>query len=392
MNWSEDAESSFTKLKSELADAALLNYSNPSEGNFHLVTDASKFAVGAALHQCNGTSSIPIAFFSKRLQSAQRSYSAFDRELLAVYLSVLHFKPIVEGRIVVVFTDHKPLVNAFVSPNILKSDRQQRHMAIISEYVHSFEYVRGSDNIVADALSRPDDVSEVVQTIELALPALSDIAISQQQDTEIKNYAERLKPYELPGDLTIFCDKSTVHPRPFVPEDHRSAILSHLHGLSHPGVKGTATLVCERYFWPNMKRDIKEFVLHCFNCQQSKVNLHNKTKVQSFQLPSSDRFHVVHIDIVGPLRPSRTVNSAHPSDLRYLVTMISRATRWFKVVQVASITAETVTEVFVHHWISRFGVPLYLVIDRGQQFESRLLKQLSSAVGFHRLRCSAYHP
>ena len=47
---------------------------------------------------------------------------------------------------------------------------------------------------------------------------------------------------------------------------------------------------------------------------------------------------------------------------------------------------------FVSTWVSRFGVPLELVTDRGTQFESDLFKQLSSVLGFVRIRTTSYNP
>ena len=40
----------------------------------------------------------PISFFSKKLCQAELNYSAFDREILAIYLAVRHFQYFVEGR------------------------------------------------------------------------------------------------------------------------------------------------------------------------------------------------------------------------------------------------------------------------------------------------------
>ena len=54
-----------------------------------LTMDASDIAVGAVLGQSE--SQAPLAFFSKKLSAAQKKYCAFDLELLALYLAVLHF-------------------------------------------------------------------------------------------------------------------------------------------------------------------------------------------------------------------------------------------------------------------------------------------------------------
>ena len=389
--WTDDTRRSFEQLKENLNKAVQLHFTDPRSDTFHLVTDASNYAIGAALHQSVGNELRPVAFFSKRLSTSQRSYSAFDRELLAVYLAVVHFKPVIEGRTVTVFTDHKPLVNAFYSQTPPKSDRQQRHLSYISEYVCSFEYIRGSENMVADALSRAE-TDQTTCSLDLMLPALSTISTAQKDDEEIEEYKEKLKSFPTADKQLLWCDTTLLYPRPFVPREHRMAIFNQLHGLSHPGVKGSTQLVTERYFWPDMRRNIKEWVRECINCQRSKVFKHNKTQVQQMQFPASDRFHTVHLDIVGPLKPSKDTLSLYPSEMRYLVTMIDRATRWFEVVPVSNITAETIADVFLTAWVSRFGVPLHIVTDRGRQFESELMSHLSSLIGFHRLRTTAYHP
>ena len=80
---------------------------------------------------------------------------SYNRELLAVYLSVLHLKTLIDGHRVTLFVDHKPLVAAFYSSSIAKSDRQQRQLSLISEYVSDVKYICGRENLVADCLSRP---------------------------------------------------------------------------------------------------------------------------------------------------------------------------------------------------------------------------------------------
>ena len=115
-----------------------------------LTTDASDVAVGAVLGQ--GPSQSPLAFFSKKLSPAERKYSAFDRELLALYLAVKHFRCSLEGRAFVIFTDHKPLIGAIASDGD-RSPRQTRHLSFVAEYSTDIRHVSGSANVVADALS-----------------------------------------------------------------------------------------------------------------------------------------------------------------------------------------------------------------------------------------------
>ena len=56
------------------------------------------------------------------------------------------------------------------------------------------------------------------------------------------------------------------------------------------------------------------------------------------------------------------------------------------------ITATSVAQAFVFGWVSRFGVPSVLTMDRGRQFESNLLRELTCLLGCTRIRTTAYHP
>ena len=142
-----------------------------------------------------------------------------------------------------------------------------------------------------------------------------------------------------------------------------------------------------------MDKNIGNWTRECLSCQESKIHRHTKSGIQEFSLPSS-RFETVHIDIVGPLLPVTPANESntHASPYRYLLTCIHRATRWAEAVSMSDTTASTVAVSFLNTWIARFGVPLYVLTDRGAQFESELFQELSSLTEFHRLRTTSYHP
>ena len=85
-------------------------------------------AVGAVLEQWISGTWKPIGFFSKKLNPAVTKYSAFDREFLAIYLSIRHFKHMLEGRQFHVFADHKPLTFAMSRSGDSWTAREIRHM------------------------------------------------------------------------------------------------------------------------------------------------------------------------------------------------------------------------------------------------------------------------
>ncbi|GFW62939.1 retrovirus-related Pol polyprotein from transposon 17.6 [Trichonephila clavipes] len=167
-----------TRCKQALADAALLAHPSPS-APLALHVDASDYAIGGALHQVVDSELQPLAFFSRKLTSSEKSYSAYDRELLAIYSAIRHFRYMLEARDFTVFTDHKPLTYAFRQKSDKCSPRQIRQLDFISQFTTNIVHIPGSDNIAADVLSR---VSAITFPSQIDYDCIAE---TQQTDQEL---------------------------------------------------------------------------------------------------------------------------------------------------------------------------------------------------------------
>ncbi|GFW97084.1 hypothetical protein TNCV_2697061 [Trichonephila clavipes] len=90
IQWTEEAEQAFNDAKNASADATLLRHPIPG-AKLSLWTDASDKAVGGSLMQLCQNNWEPVAFLSVKLSKSQQKWSTYDRELLAMYISVKRF-------------------------------------------------------------------------------------------------------------------------------------------------------------------------------------------------------------------------------------------------------------------------------------------------------------
>lgn len=382
LEWTPERVRAFEEAKMALANAALLAHPSPM-APVALTTDASDYAVGAVCEQWVNGAWQPLAFFSRKLRDAERKYSTFDRELLALFLATRHFRFLLEGRKFTAFVDHKPLTFAMAKVSEPWSARQQRQLSAISEFTTDIQHVAGKDNRVADCLSRVQvgSVHLGVDYTAMAADQLTDPGILEFRTAESGLRLEDVTFHD--SGATLLCDVSTGRPRPMVPASWRRRVFDAVHSLSHPGVRASVKLVGAKFVWPGLRKDVRQWAASCVACQRAKVQRHTKAPLDPFPIPLR-RFEHVHVDLVGPFPPSR--------GFTHLLTMVDRTTRWPEAVPLSSTTSAEVARAFVFSWVSRFGVPLDLTSDRGPQFTSELWTTVAENLGVKLHRTTAYHP
>ncbi|KAH9801696.1 hypothetical protein KPL71_001121 [Citrus sinensis] len=149
----ESCLDAFAKLKKLLTSSPIIQPPN-CDLPFEIMCDASDYAVGAVLGQRLDRVPYVIYYASMTLNDAQLNYSTTEKEMLAVVFALDKFRSYLIGCKVIIFTDHAALKYLFTKKDA--KARLIRWVLLLQEFDIEFRDKKGSENVVADHLSRLD--------------------------------------------------------------------------------------------------------------------------------------------------------------------------------------------------------------------------------------------
>lgn len=159
--WNELKERLFQELRKRLTPAPLLRHPS-SDKIFVLTTDASKYAVGAALEQRGQ----PVTYLSRRLVETETWRDTGDQEILAVMIAIREWEVHLKDCPFIIRTDHEPIKYLQTKPRL--SRRQTRWLDELQSYTVQVEHIKGVYNGAADALSRLYDIQPTIKGLHLS--------------------------------------------------------------------------------------------------------------------------------------------------------------------------------------------------------------------------------
>jgi transposase InsO family protein len=396
--WTPEHQAAFDRTKSMISREVLLAFPDFSQP-FEIHTDASALQLGAVVAQNNK----PIAFFSRKLNPAQTRYTTTERELLAIVETLKEFRTILLGQKIRVYTDHKNLTCANFN-----TDRVMRWRLILEEYGPELIYIKGTSNIVADALSRLTMTKPTADIVEKDLVIIRDnnahiCGLEKQSSTEavyafpltfnnIKraqrsdsalldalqskdDYTQTIfrgggKTYEL-----IVRDKKIV-----IPKNIQRRVVEWYHEyLCHPGETRTEQTIRQHYWWNNLRKTVHDVCTKCHTCQLTK-----KGHMKYGKLPKKEAeaipWDVLCIDLIGPYTIERKSKAKKPLTL-WALTMIDPATGWFEMREIQTKKADVVANVLEQAWLTRYPWPTQMIFDRGSEFKAEMTQMLKTDYG-----------
>ncbi|KAL5021393.1 hypothetical protein ScPMuIL_000548, partial [Solemya velum] len=341
--WGPEQETAFSKLKECLSTPPILSYPDYTVP-FEIHTDASGLGLGAVLYQQQGHHMHVIAYGSRSLSKSEKNYPAHKLEFLALKWAVTEkFQDYLYGHKFTVLTDSNPLT--YVLSTAKLDATGHRWLAALAAYNFNIKYRPGVNNSDADALSRlcevnTDSVSAIcqmincqpfVESLSLSSEALLDDVNNFISDTLSISHREihraQLEDPDIGPCLKYTQNKgnntSVTRDNPFhkalgsfrivggvlyrdvifdgerktqlvLPSKYRSLVLTSLHNdMGHLGIARSYFLTRDRFYWPNMKKTIEEWIQKCPRCLRRKS-------------PTNERAPLISIESTQPLELSRT--------------------------------------------------------------------------------------
>ena len=164
--WTPACQRSFNLLKETLCCEPILKYADTSKP-YTLYTDASKYGWAGVLTQKHTTvidgkfhtTDHPVAFVSGLFRGSQLNWAALTKEAFAIYMSVKKLSFYLTDAQILLRSDHKPL-EKFLQKNYSKVNNWAMELEAFSI---EFDYIKGSNNVLADTMSRLVDINPDTQ-------------------------------------------------------------------------------------------------------------------------------------------------------------------------------------------------------------------------------------
>ncbi|CAN6720984.1 unnamed protein product [Malus baccata var. baccata] len=400
--FNEACEQAFNHLKDLLTTAPIItppDWSIP----FELMCDASDYALGAVLGPRKNKLPHVIYYASRTLNDAQLNYSTTEKEFLAVVFALDKFRSYLIGTKVIVFTDHAALKYLFIKKEA--KPRLIRWMLLLQEFDIKIKDKKGSDNVVANHLSRLVREEEVVPISE-TFPdeQLLSIKVSVPWYADLVNY---LVTKQVPSTLNKFqCDKLKKDARFYVwdypylwkycsdqvirrcvHESDFHSILSFCHTYAcggHFGTQKTAFKVLESgFYWPTLFKDARTFCLTCDHCQRI-GNTGPKDQMPQVPIFVVEIFYVWGIDFMGHFPSSFGFN--------YILLAVDYVSKWVEAKATRTSDSKVVAYFVKTNIFSRFGMPMVLISDGGSHFCNRTIEALLKKYHVTHKVSTPYHP
>ena len=391
--WTVRQQTAFDEMKALLAKDAIVSYPDHNKP-FHIFTDASDYQLGAVIMQDNK----PVAYYSKKLNPAQKNYTTMEKELLGVVATLRDYRTMLLGAEIHIHTDHKN--NTYRN---LTSQRVLRWRLLLEDFNPTFHYIEGAQNTIADWCSRvtlneeimneknfvgPNNKPSEAFSLSIDDPTAAEIFLNHPREEELQNPLDyrtiqlnqfddlnlqnlrRRFPNEYPivdvgQNIQLISKYNPLHTRTYIaiPERSLAPIVVWYHlMLNHCGQSKLYETIRLNFYNPDLHRTCTAVVNAC-DCQKDKPISRGYGHLPP-RTATMIPFQTVCVDLIGPWK----IDVNHQEIIFNALTIIDPDTNLADATRIINKTSRHVAMHFENTWLSRYPWPLRCVHDQRKEF------------------------
>ena len=426
-------KAAFDNLKEELLKGSATAYPD-FDRVFIVKPDGSATTVGALLTQKDPRGKeVMIAAASQKLNSTERAWAPYDRELYGVVWAVRQFSNYVRYKPFEIITDHKPLLSCInVDASKDATGKRTRWALELGTYDYVIKHKPGRKHTDADALSRaphadearPEEEEENLFVLgamtygEVPLSEMESdddvsakVTCAQRQDEDIGKVIDvltndkanhkrhklddmKLRWYSKHFDSLRVIDGRLYSikkinqddvARLVIPKSMIAEVINRSHGdykSGHPGIRRTLDRLNRFCVWPTMAKDVENKIKTCHECQAYGPKHVKEVPVVPITYPDFPMHHVI-TDLLKMGKPS--------DGYEYVLVIADHYTRYVVLYPVRNKEAITIAK-RLESFVTRFGYPVAWGSDNGSEFRNNLSQAICKLYETKKEFSMSYHP
>jgi hypothetical protein len=395
-DWDDSCQSAFDELKRKLVSYPILRQPDWSKP-FLLYTDASGYALGAILSQCdNDNKEYVCAYASRILKNAEVHYGITEKECLAVVYAVKYFRVYLYGSKFTIITDHSAL--SWLMNIADPTGRLARWSIYLQVYEFEIIHRKGKKHTNVDMLSRP-----VLQINSLMVEKEEDVSsknldvyedeallnflkygrhINGASNKQMKRVENNISNYKCVKEVIYFRSDENENWRVVPTKDERTKIIMDAHLLGHFLEETTLNRIKPDYFWKGMTKDVERVIKNCDVCARNQKQV--PTYHPAIALEVGGIFDRIGIDLVFGMKET-------DEGFCGILVITEYLTKFPYAKPIKSKSAEEIAQHLLEY-ICFFGPPKEILSDQGTEFNNEIVNKLINNVGSEHKITSAYNP
>ena len=197
------------------------------------------------------------------------------------------------------------------------------------------------------------------------------------------------------NDTDILSDEDEITPPNNIQQQNSNIVKEHTLAIQYPTKSDYCTqqvpffdpsfFKYKKYFNYFFLPEDTQITIETIKTQQNQDTVLQTASIQTFSENASYFNYRISMDTKGPINPPSNQNS-------YIHVIVDAFSHFVVTVPIKQNNAQNAVNSLLHHWITKFGPPVYLVTDRGTEYINSEFANLCTTMGIRHSPRTPYAP